>query len=115
MTGEMIAYCGLKCTSCPAYLATKAGDEKKAGETAELWTRLYNISVKVEDVWCDGCTAAGKKCAHCGECKMRACAIGKKVESCALCETFPCEEISGFMSMVPEARTTLERIKGRAP
>jgi hypothetical protein len=113
MEPEMIAYCGLTCSSCPAFLATRANDEKKAAETAELWTRLYHTNVRVEDVWCDGCTVEGKKCAHCGECKIRACAREKGVASCAVCADYACEELEGLLSMVPEARAALERIRAR--
>jgi len=111
MTQEMIACCGLVCSACPAFLATKAGDENKARETAELWTRLYNTNVRVEDVWCDGCIVEGKKCAHCGECKIRACAREKGVANCAHCADYACQELVGFFSMVPDARATLERIR----
>jgi len=31
----MIAFCGLNCSECPAYLATKTGDDKKRIETAK--------------------------------------------------------------------------------
>ena len=113
MNEEMIAYCGLTCSACPAFLATRAGDENKARETAELWTKLYHTNVKVEDVWCDGCLVEGKKCAHCGECKIRACAREKGVSSCALCADYACKELEGLLSMVPEARAALERIRTR--
>jgi hypothetical protein len=114
MNEEMIAYCGLTCSACPAFLATRAGDEAKARETAELWTKLYHTNVKVEDVWCDGCLVEGRKCAHCGECKIRACAREKGVASCALCADYVCKELEGLLSMVPEARAALERIRARS-
>jgi len=108
---EIIAYCGLVCSSCPAYLATKEGSEAKARETADLWSRLYNVKVAVSNVWCDGCTAPGRKCSHCGECKIRACAIAKGVTSCALCPDYVCKELTAFLTYAPEARAALERIK----
>ncbi len=104
---RMIAYCGLVCTDCPAYLATQAEDEKKARETADLWAREYGIKVTVADVWCDGCSAEGKKCAHCAECEIRACGIGNGVENCGRCADFPCSKIEAFFAIVPAARGTL--------
>lgn len=111
MSDEMIAYCGLICTSCPAYLATRANDQQKARETAEMWSRDYNTTVTVEDVWCDGCLVEGKKCAHCGECQIRACARGKNVDNCAQCDDYACETLSQLLDVVPAAKETLDRIR----
>lgn len=108
---EMIACCGLICTGCPAYIATKANDAKKAQETAEMWTKTYNADVKIDDVWCDGCLVEGKKCKHCGECEIRACVMDKKLPNCAHCDDFGCGIISGFFQMVPDAKKTLEGIR----
>jgi hypothetical protein len=105
---KMIAYCGLVCTDCPAYLATVAGDEAKARETAELWSKQYGINVAVEDVWCDGCLVEGKKCAHCAQCEIRACGIERGVKNCGWCPDFSCGRIEGFFKMAPFARAVLE-------
>ena len=85
---KMIAYCGLVCTECPAYLATKTNDEKMAKETAEMWTKHYKVDVKVEDVWCDGCLVEGKKCAHCGMCEIRVCGIEKGAKNYGHCDDY---------------------------
>lgn len=111
MTKGMIAYCGLVCTDCPAYLATQAGDQEKAQATAELWSKQYDATIVVDDVWCDGCIVGGKKCSHCSECEIRACGQDRAVENCAHCEEYPCDRLVGFFKMVPEAQTTLERIR----
>jgi hypothetical protein len=111
---KMIAYCGLICTDCPAYLATKANDENKARETADLWAKQYGVKVAVADVWCDGCVVEGKKCAHCAECEIRACGIGRSVENCGRCADFSCEKTEKFFTMVPFARDLLkEEAKNR--
>jgi hypothetical protein len=106
---KMIAYCGLVCTDCPAYQATRTNDEKKARETAELWSKEYGINVAVDDVWCDGCLAAGKKCAHCAECEIRACGMDRGVRNCGHCDDFSCEKTEKFFSMAPFARDVLEK------
>ena len=108
---KMIAFCGLVCTECPAYLATQANDENKAKETAEMWSRQFHTEVKVEDVWCDGCLVKGKKCAHCAECEIRACGRGKNLSNCSECDEFACELLEGFFKMVPEARKVLEDLR----
>ncbi|MBN1653322.1 MAG: DUF3795 domain-containing protein [Deltaproteobacteria bacterium] len=108
---RMIAYCGLICTDCPAYLATKENDVGKAKQTAKQWSLAYNVQVKVEDVWCDGCLVEGKKCAHCGRCEIRACAIEQRVENCGLCAEYPCERIEAFFKVAPAAPKTLDSLR----
>jgi len=111
---KMIAYCGLICTDCPAFIATKENDEKKARETAELWTKQYGARVAAADVWCDGCSVEGKKCAHCAECEIRACGVARGIENCGRCADFSCEKTEKFFAMVPFAREILEEeTKGR--
>jgi hypothetical protein len=109
---DMIAYCGLNCTECPALIATKAGDEAKIKEMAEIWSKQFNADVKPEHVWCDGCLVGGKKCGHCYECEIRACGMQKKVENCGHCSEFDtCGKIQSFFPMAPAAKTNLEKIR----
>jgi len=107
----MISFCGLTCTECPAYLATQAGDAAKAQEVADAWSRDYNASVTVDDVWCDGCLVEGRKCAHCAECEIRACGQKKGVDNCAGCDEYVCEPLGKFFQMVPNARATLDALR----
>ncbi|MGD2206413.1 MAG: DUF3795 domain-containing protein, partial [Anaerolineae bacterium] len=60
----------------------------------------------------DGCLGtAGRKCAHCAECEIRACAMALNVANCAHCADYGCEKIEGFFGFVPEARATLDGIR----
>ena len=111
MSEPMIAYCGLTCTECPAYLATRTGDQAKAAEVAAMWSRDYGIKVTPDDVWCDGCLVDGKKCAHCAECEIRACAQEKAVANCAHCDEYACDTLGKFFAMVPPAKATLDGIR----
>jgi hypothetical protein len=104
----MIAFCGLVCTDCPAYEATKADDLKKAQETASLWSKEYGVDVTTEDVWCDGCLVSGRKCAHCAHCAVRACAMERNVVHCGACDDFVCKTIEQIFAVAPEAREVLE-------
>jgi len=112
MSTKMIAYCGLVCTECPGYLATQANDPVAAQKVAAEWSKAYHIDVKVEHVWCDGCLVEGKKCAHCGECEVRACARKRGVENCARCDQYPCATLEGFFKMAPMARASLDALRG---
>ena len=111
MPARMFACCGLVCSECPAYLATQANDLAKAAETAKMWSQQFGIEVKVEHVWCDGCTAPGLKCAHCAECEIRSCAVGRKLATCAPCADYPCAQLTAFFTMVPMAKATLDRLR----
>jgi len=111
MGERVIACCGLVCSECPAFDATKNSDPKKARETAELWAREYHVQVKVDDVWCDGCMALGTKCAHARECEIRACGKQLQVDHCAACGDYPCAKLGAFLKNVPQAKATLEALR----
>ena len=110
----MIAYCGLTCTECPAYKATKSNDLKLAKQTAEQWSKAYKMNVSADDVWCDGCLVEDRKCTHCNECKIRACGQKHKVKNCAYCAEYTCDLLAEFFKMVPDAKKTLDGIKAAA-
>jgi hypothetical protein len=106
---KMISRCGLICTECPAFKATRTKDEKLAAETAAQWSKMFNADVKVADVWCNGCIGRGKKCAHYAECEIRACAQKHRAINCGHCGKYPCEMINKFFTMAPDAKKVLDR------
>ena len=108
---KMISGCGLVCTECPAYQATQTKDQAKAQATAEQWAKMFQTEVTIDDVWCDGCLVAGRKCTHCGECEIRACVVERGLENCAQCSDYACDKLSAFFKMVPHAEKTLERLR----
>ena len=109
---EIIAACGLACHTCPAYQATQANDAAKVAEVAAAWSREYKADIKPEHVWCDGCMSAGeRKCAHAGECAIRACALDRKLANCGLCDDYACDKVRGLLDAVPAARATLDDIR----
>ena len=109
---KMIAYCGIVCTECPAFEATQKNDDAKRKEVAESWSKQYNMSIKPEDINCDGCKTEGKRrIGYCNICQIRKCALGKGVENCAHCDEYGCEKLTRFTAMVPHAKATLEEIR----
>ena len=58
---KMIAYCGLDCEKCDAYLATLHDDQALREKTAALWTRLNGVPITPEMINCQGCRADGVK------------------------------------------------------
>ena len=109
---KIIAYCGLVCTGCPAYIATQASDQEALQKVAEQWSKQFNATLTAKDVLCDGCLAAeGRHVGHWSECKIKACAVEKKVRNCAHCSDYACKELETFFGFAPAAKTTLEGIR----
>jgi hypothetical protein len=113
MDTQIIAYCGLNCSVCPAYLATQADDHAALERVAAQWREEYhNPNFTVETVTCDGCLSGPHKCSHCFECTIRSCGIAHGVANCAYCAEYStCDKIQGFIAMVADARLNLEAIR----
>jgi len=110
---KIIAYCGLVCSDCPAYIATQADDRAALEQVAAQWREEYNVpDITVESVICDACvTVDGRHCSHWFECNIRACGMERGVVNCAHCDDYGCEKIEGFFGFVPDARATLDGIR----
>ena len=108
----MVAYCGLVCTECPAYIATQANDQAALERVAAQWRESFNdLGITAQLITCDGCVVDdGYKCAHCFECQIRACATDQGVVNCAHCTDYACEKLEGFFGFAPEARALLDGI-----
>ena len=111
---EIIAYCGLNCTECPAYVATQSGDPAAVEKVAAQWREAFNMpDLTAESVICDGCLAqaSGRLSGYCATCAVRACAVERAVINCAHCADYACEKLTGFWVHAPEAKATLEQIR----
>lgn len=109
---KMIAYCGLVCTECPAYIATQNDDQEALKKVAKQWSKEFNASFAPEDCICDGClSSTGRLSSYCHECKIRACGVEKKVRNCAHCTEYACQELETFFGFAPEAKAMLEGIR----
>ena len=62
---DMIAYCGLDCEKCDAYIATVNDDQALRERTAELWAALNGAPIRPEHINCEGCRASGLKTVFC--------------------------------------------------
>ncbi|HDL85140.1 MAG TPA: DUF3795 domain-containing protein [Candidatus Acetothermia bacterium] len=109
---KMIAYCGLVCTECPAYIATQADDREQLVKVAAQWSVEYDATLTADDCVCDGCLATtDRHIGHWDECKIRVCASDKKVRNCAHCTDYPCSELKGLFSFAPHAQAALDQIR----
>ena len=110
---EIIAYCGLVCTGCPAFIATQKNDNAERQKVVAKWSSEDN-PMTIEDINCDGCLAVGKRLIKfCNECEVRACGIEKKVENCAHCDDFACDKLEKLWGMLSskDAKGRLEEIR----
>ncbi|MDE6743263.1 MAG: DUF3795 domain-containing protein [Lachnospiraceae bacterium] len=107
---DMIAYCGLDCEKCDAYLATIRNDQELREKTAKLWSELNNAPILPEHINCEGCRMNGAKTVYCDSlCPIRQCALKKGVTICGDCsELEKCQTVGVVISNNPE---TLENLK----
>jgi len=109
---EIVGACGIVCSTCPAYIAPRSGDDALRARTAAEWSQLYHADIKAPDINCDGCPSDGPRLfAHCRECGIRKCAREKKLANCAACPEYACSQLREFFAMVPQARETLEELR----
>lgn len=109
---RMIAYCGLTCTECPAYVATQADDREGLERVAAQWREMFNEPrITADSVICDGCLGEGRLSSYCSICEIRACAPERGVKNCAHCADYGCEKLESFLVHASEARAMLEQIR----
>lgn len=109
MMRDMIAYCGLDCEKCDAYLATINDDQALREKTAKLWSEFNDTPILPEDINCEGCRADGVKTVYCDRlCGIRQCALKKGVETCGRCQELEkCDNVQMVLSNNPDALKNL--------
>lgn len=110
---EMIAYCGIECRQCPAYVATQAGDQEALERTAAVWREQFNAPEIIADsIVCDGCKGGGRLNGYCSVCEIRACGVEQGVENCAHCSEYDgCGKLAAFHEHAAEAKATLDGLR----
>jgi hypothetical protein len=116
---KILSYCGLVCSTCPIYLATreinKEEQMKKRAEIAKLCKEQYGMNYAVADITdCDGCRAeSGRLFSGCTDCSIRKCAKQKVVENCAFCSEYICQRLELFFANDSDAKTRLDKLRQR--
>lgn len=113
----VISACGLICSKCDAFIATRLNDAQKLEQVAADWRERYrNPEIQAGNIRCTGCmTESAPKCGHCESgCGVRRCALAKGVSLCGECPEYPCpalDELHNFMGQqaVPQ-RAMLQAI-----
>lgn len=105
---KAIAYCGLNCLDCEAYIATMKNDDKLRAKVAANWAQQYNAPVTAADINCTGCRSDGPKVYYCSNlCEIRKCARAKKLDDCSVCQEFPCANLREILQHAPQAKQNL--------
>lgn len=104
-----IAYCGLDCGKCDAYLATIHNDQTLREKAAKLWSELNQTPIIPEDIHCEGCRGSGAKTVFCQHiCAIRRCALGKGIPTCGQCPGFKvCPTLGAITANNPDALKNL--------
>ena len=107
---NMIAYCGLDCENCDAYLATVNNDQELRKKTAKLWAELNNAPIFPEHINCEGCRVDGVKTVFCDSmCGIRQCAMKKGVNTCGDCSDL--EKCSIIIAILENNPSALKNLK----
>ena len=108
---EMIAYCGLICTTCPQYIATQRDDDNARKIAAKRIEEKFGLYFKPEEINCDGCLSSeGRHIGFCNTCEVRKCGIVKSVENCSTCDEQPCDKLNKFHEFSPGAKESFEAL-----
>lgn len=106
---QLIAYCGLDCEKCDAFIATKNNDNALRAQTAKKWAELNDAPITPDMINCQGCRVDGAKTPFCDSmCEIRQCAEKKCVGTCGDCsETNSCKSLGFIFSNNAEAKKNL--------
>lgn len=118
------SYCGIYCGACDIHQACRTGHKDYF---ASFWTEpvlralqktLGNTELTSEalQIRCHGCKS-DTVFINCTTCRIRSCAIERKIEHCIDCKEYPCpthtemRKISGLLPHVTNNHPNLETIK----
>lgn len=107
---KIIAFCGLLCNECPAFIAKRTDDDELREKTAERWS-TEEFPLEPEDINCDGCVHGEEILTFCTVCGVRRCGVERGVENCAYCVEYPCKKLENPWSHNPEAKERLDAIR----
>ena len=107
---QMIAFCGLDCEACDAYLATVRDDQALREKTARLWTEWNQTLILPDQINWEGSRADGMKTSYCDSlCPIRQCALKKGMATCGDCPDMErCPTVGAIHGNNPVAKNNLK-------
>jgi len=87
----IISRCGYRCDLCLIYRDNLKGVEDRKRFRDGL-LKYYRHHVALEECYCDGCLTDDSQnpVLITADCRVRACAITRGLETCASCDRYPC-------------------------
>lgn len=109
---EMLAFCGINCAECPAFVASINNDNELREKTAKEWSEMFKADIKAEDIICSGCHGDGEELfSHCHVCEIRKCGIERKLNStCAECKEYTCKKLEDLQQYLPNEKKYLDEL-----
>lgn len=104
-----LAYCGLDCSTCEAFVATQENSDVKRKQVAEKWSKMFGANIEAEEINCNGCHS-DLLFSHCKVCDIRKCGQERKLNNCGECSDFGCDKLKEMHEYDPMAKKRLERI-----
>jgi hypothetical protein len=109
----IIAFCGLDCSECEAYIVTQANDEPGKQKLLEKWRVEYQSpDMEISAVTCDGCHSTVRLGGYCHLCSVRKCGLERGFATCAECPDYTCKTLEHILVMAPQARANLDALRG---
>ncbi len=108
---KLVGACGLCCSDCDGYKASRAGDEGELAKLAAKASEQFGEEISPESLRCNGCLTDGDKCGYCGICQIRSCVAERGLQNCARCGDFECDKLSAFLDRAAKARENLMQIR----
>jgi len=110
---ELIAFCGINCLECPAYIAKRTDDMVLREKTAKEWSGPEE-PIKPEEINCDSCILLDKELfTYCNSCQVRICGLEKGVQNCAHCTEYSCDKLERLWNMfkMTEPKKMLDNLR----
>jgi hypothetical protein len=107
----VVAPCGLLCSDCPIFKATRDDDAAARALMAAYYAEKLDVTIKPEAITCDGClTDGGRVHAYCRECAIRKCCRQKGLAHCGRCREAPCDHLKKLHGQSHAAKHCFEAL-----
>lgn len=108
----MISYCGIDCSKCETYLATKADSDIARKKIADRCLKEFNVRLKPKQIHCTCCKSEGVKCMFAEDiCRIRKCNMERSLPHCALCPEYKCEKLEKIIKSAPAIGKALSALR----
>ena len=112
----MIAYCGIDCSKCETFRATRVDSDADRKQIVEKCLIEHHVKLKTEDINCHGCKSNKVRCSFADDfCAIRKCNIEKLTPHCAACDEYKCDQLKKIIESAPEIGKALKTLRQNIP